>query len=80
MIAVSTGHHGRAIGFTAATGPIAEIRVGKGVGLTGCRLLGIVDFFHRVGADDRSGSRRVSLFGLPGVWCEGGHGLLLLNR
>ena len=76
MIAIPTGHHSRAIGFTAATRSIAIIRIGEGVGLTGCRLLSIVDFFHRVGADDRSGPRRVSLARLSGISCEWRHGLL----
>ena len=76
MIAVSTGHHSRAIGFPAATGPIAEIGIREGVGLTSCRLLSIVDFFHRVGTDDRSCSRRVSLSRLSREWSEWGHRLL----
>lgn len=72
MVTVSAGQHGRRRTriIAAAARSSRDFRIGEGIWLTGCRLLGIVHFFHRIGADDRRGSRGIGLTGFPGIWAQ----------
>lgn len=69
MVTVAAGQHGRRrpriIAAAARSG--GDFRIGEGIRLTGGGLLGVVHFFHRIRADDRRGSRGISLTGFPGI-------------